>query len=220
MAWFFSRRDRDEDRQFVRHCQMLFAHQQHAMEVFNDGMTAAAGVASVGNPMPAGNPFARWGVNLQSPAAVQHHLLPAAEKKIAIVERMRQLHEALPEPQERRQREVHLLLSNLLDAIEIRATEQATTIERWVTDPAFNPSDMTSPGVDAAEQDAMTAAILQLNALIEKAGLGGPDFIAINCEAFNEVRAEAGLPQLPLEEFGAMYFALISGAPVRFFTQG
>lgn len=185
------------------------------MEVFNDAMAAAAGVAAAPDFLPG--PL-RPGVTLHSPALVGAYLVPGIEKKRTIVARMRTKQEAYPRPSDSAQAHIYDRIDGLLYAVEARTEEQHSNITRWVIDPLFEPDEMTSPETDSTEQRAVVAVLDPLNKLIQKVGLAGSPFLAINRDVFNEIRQAAGLPHLTFPDFIERYAAGLAGQQVRFFS--
>jgi hypothetical protein len=206
MPWPLSNKLRGEDKvqaiRLIRHLQTQYALQQLAMETYNDGLALAAGTMERGDEL-----FDRPKVPFQNPSLVAKYALPAAEKKVAITEEMLSEHQAfdvsgLPKGALK----VYGLATELLTVIIARARLQLTCWRDWVDNPSIDVDERMS-SLDRAA----------LNSLIERAALLGDPWLAINHEAFNDVRARVGLSPLSAADFRARFLQGMAGGRARFF---
>lgn len=216
MPWPLSNKLRGEDKvqavRLIRHLQTQYALQQLAMETYNDGLALAAGTMERGDEL-----FNRPKVPFQNPSLVAKYALPAAEKKVAITEEMLSEHQAfdvsgLPKGA----LEVYGLATELLTVIIARARLQLTCWRDWVDNPSIDVDERMS-SLDRAEEVAFSVAVSALNSLIERAALLGDPWLAINHEAFNDVRARVGLSPLSAADFRARFLQGMAGGRARFF---
>lgn len=214
MPWPFGKtaKPSTDDKRFIARCQLLIAYQQHAMEVFND-----AGAVAADEP-PQADFIAPYSVQLHDPDRVRALLIPAMEKKRAILGEMRRLHQDYGVPAHDSHERVYHLMGNLIDVLEARAEEQQRNLDRWVSDPAFYPADVTSAETDQHERTASFTAILALNGLVSAKGLAGEPLLNISWTVFNEARAHSGLPALPKNEFRRRYLTVLAGQRALFFS--
>lgn len=217
MPWPFSRKLSGKEAasaiDLIRHLQTQSALQQLAMEIYNDGMAMSAGVMARGDEL-----FTRGSATMTDPTLVITHLLPASRRKVEIAEAMIKEHgefDIAGAPQ--KAREAYDRQTQFVTVFRARAGLQLTCWRNWVDDPTADVSHMNS--LDLAENQAMTTAIMALNALIGQAGLqvGAEPWLSINCAAFNDVRARVGLDPLTQPDFNARFLQGVAGGRARFF---
>ncbi|TAJ21687.1 MAG: hypothetical protein EPO65_00940 [Dehalococcoidia bacterium] len=214
MPWPFGKaaRPSTDDTRFIAFCQLLIAYQQHAMEVFN-----GAGAAAAGKP-PQADFIAPYSVQLHDPDRVRALLIPAMEKKRAILKEMKRVHRDFGVPTLESHQRVYHLMGNLIDVLEARAEEQQRNLDRLVSNLAFHPADVTSAETDQNERMASVSAISALNGLVSAKGLAGEPLLNISWTAFNEARAHSGLPALSKNEFRRRYLAVLAGQRALLFS--
>ncbi len=214
MPWPFrpklSRADRDFANGVILHLQTMTAFQQLAMEIYNDAMSSAGG--SAGDEV-----FVRGRVTLVDPDLVMRHMIPAAERKIAVIEEMQSEHASFDVPESAEiATACYALWTELIAVLLARAELQRDCFRDWIASPALGVS-ARSTALDLAEEASLNRAINGLNDLIEKAGLVGDPWLSINCAAFNAVRSRNGLPPLEEGEFRDRFVQGMSGGRARFF---
>ncbi len=204
--------DREAAEGAIRHLQTMSAFQQLAMETYNDALLKVTGGVSAGDEL-----FVRGKAKADDPILVVQQLLPAAERKIEIVETMDDEHRAFHVPiSAKRAATAYARWSDLITILLARARLQRDCIQDWFTDPSFDFWER-STALDAAEERSMNSAVSALNDLIGRAGLAGDSWLSITCQAFNTVRDRIGLAALSDEEFRALFFQGMAGMRPRFF---
>lgn len=193
----------------IRHCQLMFAYQQYAAEVYNKGAIAASEA-----PVDAPSGFQRQAADFASPELVAKYVVPALVRKVEIIRSMMEKH----------QDAIDLAVGDLwkpydefaqaIDMMLHRGTMQLAGFEEWVRDQSVD-TDVTQ--LDASEMRAIVRSAEALNRLIKKAGVTSAEWLEIYGEAFNEVRAVAGLPPLSHETFSDWYLRGLAGESVWFF---
>jgi len=217
MPWPLSRKLRGEDKvqavRLIGHLQTQIALQQLAMETYNDGLALAAGTIERGDEL-----FNRPGGLLENRSLVAKYALPASEKKVAITEQMLSEHQAFDVSGLPKQAlEVYSLATESLTVMIARARLQLTCLRDWVDNPSTDVSKRMS-SLDRAEEVTLLAALSALNRLIERAGLVGDPWLAINHEAFNDVRGRIGLSPLSATDFRARLLQGMTGGRARYFS--
>jgi hypothetical protein len=188
------------------------ALQQLSMEIYNDGMAAAASSIHRGDET-----FDRGRGVFADPELVRERFLPACERKIEIAKAMIAEHEAFDlSGLAENQVQLLRLYSEFLTVFMARARTQQSGITDWLDDPTID-VDTRMSTLDSSESLAMMTSIGELNRLIEQAGLSGEPWLVINCDAFNQVRHRIGVPPLLLTDFRARFLQGIAGGRARMF---
>lgn len=214
MGWF-SRQVPDSQKEgalvLVRHLQRMLAYQQLAMETYND---AAASV--VGDPPHGAEVWARAKVTFSSPALVAEHVVPALEKKIELLRLMEAQHQqASALATTKLLRQPYQEMTSAIRAMLDRAELQYQGFTQWVQSPQ---TAVDVSRLDGPELAAIVRAVSALNDLIKRVGLMLDQWIKLNQEAFNSVRASVGLPPLDSDVFRSRYFGGLTGERARFFA--
>jgi hypothetical protein len=205
-------RDKVQAVRLIRHLQTQYALQQLAMETYNDGLALAAGTIEPGDEV-----FDRPKGLLENPSLVARYALPASKKKVAITEQMLSEDQAFDVSGLPKQAlEVYNLATEWLTVVIARARLQLTCLEDWVNNPSIDVDERMS-SLDSAEEVTFLVAVSALNSLIERAGLLGDPWLAINHEVFNDVRGRVGLSPLSATDFRARFLQGVSGGRPRFF---
>lgn len=213
MRWF-SRKVPDSEKEgalaLVCHLQRMLAYQQLAMETYNDAVASV-----VGDPPLGAEVWGRAEATFSSPVLVADYVIPALEKKIEILGLMEAQHQKgtalatakLGQPYEAMRSAIRTMLD--------RAQLQYQGFKRWVQSPE-TAVDVTR--LDGPELAAIDRAVSALNDLIKRVGLTPDEWIEINREAFNSVRASVGFLPLDTDAFRSRYFRGLTGERVRFFA--
>ena len=182
------------------------------METYNDAMAAAASSMFWGDET-----LVRSLGQVDNPELAVRYMLPACEKKVAVVESMVAEHQAFPIADIPREAlAAYDKWTESLSVILARARLQLTCWLDWIS----NPSSDLSGRIDSlnnAEHESMVAALAELNRLIERAGVSGAPWQSITCAAFNDVRGRIGLPPLAELDFKARQLQGAAGGRGRFF---
>ena len=161
--------------------------------------------------------FVRGKAKVDDPILVVQHLLPAAERKVEIVETMEVEHGAFHVPTSaKKAATAYGRWSEFITILLARARLQRDCIQEWSTGPFFDFWER-STALDAAEERSMNSAANDLNDLIERAGLAGDPWLSISCEAFNTVRNRIGLAALSETDFRGRFIQGMAGMRPRFF---
>ena len=189
----------------------MLAYQQYAAEVFNKGSAAASEL-----PGAAPSAFQRQAAEFTSPELVARHVVPALERKVEIIRSMSEKHDeavglsvgnsARAKPYDE--------LTALSNVMLERALLQLEGFTEWVADQSL---DIDVTKLDVPERMAIDRSVEALNGLIKKAGVTLGEWMEVNGEAFNEVRADAGLPPLSQDTFRDRYLRGLEGESVWFF---
>ena len=191
----------------------MLAYQQLAMEGYNDAMALSAGTGT-----PTNEGLMRPAVLVSDPSAVRQHVLPALTRKNDIFQSVESEHTAIGQPTTKALRQAYDDFSSALRVMQERARLQHEGFGAWVEDPTLD-VEVTPSRLDAAEGEAITRAAASLNELISKVGLDTDEWLDVNCDAFNAVRASIGLPAMSSADFRNTYFGGLVGEPARFFSR-
>lgn len=205
---------KDEAMLLIRHLQKMLAYQQLSMERYNDAAAMASGI-----PRGSGMEVQRPLFSVQNRSLITQHMIPALVYKIDLIRSIKEQHEQIAQLVAEENRQPLEEMSAAIDIMLERANLQYNGFSALEQNSDVD-VDMTS--LDQAEVAAVTSAVQGLNSLIEKVGLTVPaskEWIRINHQVFNEVRAGAGLLPIEEERFGGMYLQGLSGIPVRFFDE-
>jgi len=214
MGWFFRKLPESQKEgalMLVRHLQEMLAYQQLAMEIYNDAFAAV-----VGDPPHGAEVWARPRPKaaFDSPALVSDIIIPALEKKIEILKLMETKHQMASALASSKLQVPYQEMTSAIHVALDRAQLQYNGFTRWVQSPQ-TAVDITR--LDEPERLAADRAIKALNDLIKRVGLTSDEWIDINQEAFNSVRAYLGLVPLDRDVFRSRYFLGLTGERVRFF---
>ena len=193
----------------IRHCQVMLAYQQYAGEVYNKGAAAASGA-----PADAPSAFQRQAAVFTSPQLVAKYLVPALERKVEIIRLMKEKHREAIDLSVGSLEKPYNELTGLIEVMLERALLQFTGFTEWVTDPSL---DLNVTRLDAPELRAIDRSVGALNRVIKKSGVTLGEWMEINGEAFNDVRADAGLSPLSQETFRDRYLGGLEGEGAWFF---
>lgn len=209
-----SQTEKDALLAFIRHGQFLFASQQLTMELFNDALERASDTFAEGDEI-----LVRSYCGVSSPDLAAQLILPALQEKIQLLESVVAMHETLHAGTDKSSRtfESSRLLAAATRICTARGKLQLECWTEWVNDPSLDLTSKMSM-LDNSEMQAMGTAVNSLNKLIRIAGIGQKEFLEINRQAFNLVRARRRLPPLQEEEFERLYSAGLAGRRVRFFS--
>lgn|GEM_PF-1716463 len=216
MPWPFgaklSREDREAAEGVIRHLQTMSAFQQLAMETYNDALLKASSSASGGDEI-----FVRGRGKVDDLDLVAQQLLPAAERKVEILETMEDEHQAFHVPTAaKRSAAAYTRWTEFIATLLARGRLQRDCYREWIAGPSFD-FWARSTVLDEDEDRSMTSAITELNDLIERAGLAGGPWLSINCQAFNTVRSRVGLAALDETDFRERFMQGMAGMRPRFF---
>lgn len=216
MPWFWKslrRGEKDAAILLIRHLQKMLAYQQLSMEIYNDAFAVASGA-----PLPSGEAFQRPQAMLFRPALVAQYVIPALERKIAIIRSMQEQHAQASHLATQKVRQPYDDVASLIHVMLERAQLQYEGLASWVGCPALA---VDTTRLDGPELAAIERAVRSLNNLIKKAGLRAglenDAWMEVNRQAFNEVRAAAGLPPLDALDFYSKYSEGVNGGRVRLF---
>jgi hypothetical protein len=202
-------------RDVIEHLQTQSAFQQLAMETYNDGIAGASDSSIMGDEIAV-----RGEALLSSPSSVRQFRVPAARRKLAILEHMTATHESfdrrgLPE-QAATAMSAHSLF---LDAADARARLQLRCLSDFATGREADASDQIT-SLDADAVRTMDADIAALNELIGELGMSHDEWLAVVRASINKVRElEEELPPLSHEEFMSLWMEGQSCGRPRFFGQ-
>ena len=188
----------------------MYAYQQLATETYNDALTRSAGIDAV-NPT-----FSRPSVFLPDAVRSAHEILPALERKLEILDTMRQEHEYFGRPRARSSRRAYDGFGSALKLMLERGRFQLDEAQAWINEPERESGKRDV--LAAPEQTALVASATSLNTLISDLHLEAADWIEIVRSAFNGVRATVGLSPMEDEEFRTTYFRSLAGDVVHFFS--
>lgn len=214
MGWLFNRQlSAHEKTHFVamiRHLQKMLAFQQITAEAYNRAARLA----------------------VDDEAGIQEHVLPALQFKRAVIRQMELEHSNFNFPTNKLLTEAHAAFTHLMGIMAARKIKQEESAYELINGRieliAGQICDTTKSGVEslasetshwaALELQAASEAVKRLNRLMEKAGLSPEEWIALNCEAFNAVRAEFKMPPFTIAEFAITFRTCLSGGEANFFV--
>ncbi len=224
MSWvsrLFGSRLSDADREsglaLIRHLQTMFAYQQLSTETYNDALAEIAGIEA---PPPRSEGLGRPSVQLSNPEAIVEAIvevmIPALDQKRKILAKMRLDHEAMRRPAAPELRDAYDDFSALLGLMQERGKAQTDAALAYADAPTYQ--GLATDQLDAAEHAALLKSTASLNDLISKIGLKKDDWLVLNRDCFNAVRATVGLPPMSDDSYRATFYAGLAGQPVRFFS--
>ena len=193
----------------IRHCQVMLAHQQYAGEVYSKGAAAASDA-----PTDAPSAFQRQAAVFTSSQLVTKYLVPALERKVEIIRSMKEKHHEAVDLSVGSLEKAYNELTELIEVMLERALLQFTGFTEWATDQSL---DLNVTRLDVPESTAIDRSVEALNRVIKKSGVTLGEWMEINGEAFNDVRADAGLPPLTQETFRDRYLGGLEGEGAWFF---
>lgn len=213
MGWFSRKvpnREKEGALALVRHLQRMLAYQQLAMETYNDAVASV-----VGEPPHGAEVWGHAQTTFSSPVLVAEYVIPALEKKIEILQLMEAQHQKTEHLATAKLAQPYQAMTSAIRTALDRAQLQYQGFTRWVRSPQ-TAVDVTR--LDGPEFTAVGRAASALNDLIKRVALTTEEWIEVNREAFNSVRASVELPPLDREAFRSRYFRGLTGERVRFFA--
>ena len=209
--------DRESGLALIRHLQTMFAYQQLSVETYNDALAEIAGIEAFPPHSEGLSPegLGRPSVQLSNPEAVVEVMIPALDEKRKILAKMRLDHEAMGRPAAPELRDVYDDFSALLGLMQERAKVQTDAALAFVDAPTYQ--SPATDQLDAAEYAAQLKSAASLNDLISKIGLEIDDWLVLNRDCFNAVRATVGLPSMSDDDYRTTFYAGLAGRPVRYF---
>lgn len=194
----------------VRHLQTMLGYQQLSADTYNDALAAVAGKLPRGAGVTS-----QPQVELADALLVSQYVIPAIERKIAIVNCMAREHRKMGGSSNPAIWKPYEAMTSAIAAILRRAECQYEGFRQWIEAPQYG---VDTVRLDNEERAAIDRAIKALNKLAMKdVGVGYDGFLDIVQEATNKVRGSLELKPLDHDTFRTLYMQGLTGKRVHFY---